>query len=127
MITPTTTVGKASMVLSAVIAARRPQKRVVPTTKPTGTPTPQARMVDVTATRRDRVVMSMTSGSPPTISSTPRQRPSQSSSNGYRPKDQPSDTRNIGLWVHCVFLLNRRSSTGSSSGAFAGGSKNCAG
>ena len=65
---PTTTVGNASIVFSAVIAARRPQNRVVPTRNPAGMPTAHEKIVETRAILRDSTVMPRTSASPPSRS-----------------------------------------------------------
>ena len=102
MSTPTTTVGKASIVFNTVMAARRPQNLVVPTTKPTGTPTPHARTVETSAILMERSVMSKTSGSPPRISSTPRRRPSAKKSKGSYEIVYPNTPMNQKLCVHSL-------------------------
>ena len=121
---PTTTVGKASIVFSAVITARRPQNRVVPTTNPAGMPTAQAKMVEKSATLSESAVMPKTSASPLKISWAPRRRPSMKKSNGYYNFNAyAKPNTKVAWWVHSDLLSTAGSNSGGSSGAFAGVSK----
>ena len=122
--TPTTTVGKASIVLSTVMAARRPQNRVVPTTNPMGIPNRQAIMVETSATRSESSAMPNTSASPLITSSAPRRMPSAKKSTAQNRRAYPTAKISVGCDVHSDSGSASRSRTGGSLGARSGSAKN---
>jgi hypothetical protein len=103
---PTTTVGRERSVLKKVMVRRRPRNCSVPTAKPNGTPTREARSVAVLETKRVRKVMEKTSLSKEKINRNALRKPSDINSIEIMRKRAQDWTFGYYLYIFVIIMSN---------------------